>query len=327
MAAQAAREVVAGMAASSLPPAIGIRIKPLNPELERRSLRTLDLFLTTLLDGSGNRLPDHFVVTLPKVVIPEQVTALVEVFTAVEAQRGLPPGTLRLELMIETPQSLFGAHGQATLPLLLAAGRGRVTAAHFGVYDYTAGLSITAEHQHMLHLACDVARNLMQISLAGTGVTWSDGATNVMPVGPHRAGPGEPPLSLEQQRENQRNVHQAWQLHYQHVRHSLALAFYQGWDLHPAQLPTRYAALYAFFLESLETMSNRLAAFIERAAQATLLGDVFDDAATGQGLLNFFLRGLNCGAITESEALATGLSLAELRSRSFLKILEGRRQL
>lgn len=63
-----------------------------------------------------------------------------------------------------------------------------------------------------------------------------------------------------------------------------------------------------------------------KAGQATLVGDVFDDAATGQGLLNFFLRGLNCGAITDDEALTTGLTLDELRSRSFLKIIEGRRR-
>ena len=54
-------------------------------------------------------------------------------------------------------------------------------------------------------------------------------------------------------------------------------------------------------------------------------GNVFDDAATGQGLLNFFLRGISCGALTEAEALATGLTLAELRGRSFVRILKGRR--
>jgi hypothetical protein len=41
--------------------------------------------------------------------------------------------------------------------------------------------------------------------------------------------------------------------------------------------------------------------------------------------LNFFLKALNCGAITEKEALATGLTLDEIRSRSFYKILQGRR--
>src|SRR6202035_1458424 len=104
-------------------------------------------------------------------------------------------------------------------------------------------------------------------------------------------------------------------------RHSLVNGFYQGWDLHPGQLPSRYGTVYAFFLRSLPATSERLKNFISKAAQATLHGDTFDDAATGQGLLNFFLRGVNCGALTEQEALATGLTIDELRSRSFLKIL------
>jgi hypothetical protein len=102
-------------------------------------------------------------------------------------------------------------------------------------------------------------------------------------------------------------------------------AYYQGWDLHPAQLPVRYAAVYAFFLDGLGAASLRLRTFMEKAAQATLIGDVFDDAATGQGLLNYFLRGMNCGAITGDEARSTGLTIDELRSRSFVKILNGRR--
>jgi len=120
-------------------------------------------------------------------------------------------------------------------------------------------------------------------------------------------------------------VHAAWRLHTTHVRHSLETAFYQGWDLHPAQLPTRYAAVFAFFLESKEAATERLKNFVEKAAQATLVGDVFDDAATGQGLLNYFLRGIACGAVTEQEALATGLSLDEIRSKSFVKIMAARR--
>jgi hypothetical protein len=117
----------------------------------------------------------------------------------------------------------------------------------------------------------------------------------------------------------------AWKLHMSHTRHSLETGFYQGWDLHPAQLPARFAAVYGFFLEALPAASERLKNFIDKAAQATLVGDVFDDAATGQGLLNFFLRGINCGAIREEEALATGLTLEEIRGRSFGKILEKRR--
>jgi hypothetical protein len=167
----------------------------------------------------------------------------------------------------------------------------------------------------------------MQVSLAGTGVVLSDGSTTVMPVPVHRPAPGEA-LDARQEAENRASVHRAWKLHYDDVRHSLVGGFYQGWDLHPAQIPTRYAAVFAFFLESVGSAGARLKNFVEKAAQATLVGDVFDDAATGQGLLNYFLRGINCGALTEQEALEmTGLSLDELRGRSFLKILNGRRLL
>jgi hypothetical protein len=55
---------------------------------------------------------------------------------------------------------------------------------------------------------------------------------------------------------------------------------------------------------------------------------VFDDAATGQGLLNYFLRAINCGALTETEATErSGLTVAELRSGSFVKILNNRQSL
>ena len=161
----------------------------------------------------------------------------------------------------------------------------------------------------------------MIVSLAGTGVHLSDGATNILPVAPHR---GES-LTAEQISRNFEAVHGAWLMGYRDNLHSLRNGIYQGWDLHPAQLVARYAAVYSFFLEGLEAASGRLKAFVKKAALASLFGDVFDDAATGQGLLNFFLRGIACGAITEAEALETGLSLEEIRSRSFYKILTGRR--
>src|SRR4029450_3010021 len=101
-----------------------------------------------------------------------------------------------------------------------------------------------------------------------------------------------------------------------------------GWDLPPAQVRTRHAAIYSFFLESLDAASERLKNFVEKAAKATLVGDVFDDAATGQGLLNYFLRAINCGALTEGEALnLSSLTLEELRSSSFVKILKNRQNL
>ena len=305
----AANEVAAGLRDGVLPPAIGIRIKPLTEELKRRSLRTFDLFLTRLVERSGGQLPPNFVVTLPKITAPEQVAALAQACDAFEYWRELPANSLTFELMVETTQSIFGADGSVALPKLVAEGGGRIVAAHFGTYDYTAACSITAAHQHMLHPVCDFAKHVMQVSLAGTGIWLSDGATNMMPDG------------------SRDTVHRAWRLHAAHVRHSLINGFYQGWDLHPAQLPSRFASVFAFFLEGLDAASERLRNFVGKAAQATLVGDVFDDAATGQGLLNYFLRAVNCGAISEQEAVEkSGLTLDELRSRSFVGILNRRRQ-
>jgi citrate lyase beta subunit len=323
-AAAAAAEVAKAMDAGTLSPFIGIRIKPFTEELRERSMRTLDIFLSTLLEKSGGRLPDNFVVTLPKVVIPEQVAALSDWYDIFESALKLEPSSLKFEIMIETTQSIINDRGNSNLPLMLAAARGRCIAAHFGTYDYTASCNITAAHQHMMHPACDFARNMMQVAFGGTGIWLSDGATNIMPVAPHRASDGNE-LTPEQIAENRTTVHRAWKLHYDHIQHSLENAYYQGWDLHPAQLPTRYAAVYSFFLQSLDAASERLRNFVEKAAKATLVGDVFDDAATGQGLLNYFLRAINCGAITEDEATRlTSLTLAELRTGSFVKILKGR---
>lgn len=325
-AARAANEAARGLREGLLSPYIGIRIKPFTEELKARSIRTLDIFVSTLAEATGGKLPENFVVTLPKITNPEQAAALVELFELLETNASLTTGSLKMEIMIETTQSIFNTRGEVAIPAIIAAAQNRCVAAHFGTYDYTASCSITAAYQTMDHPSCDFARHVMKVSLAGTGVWLSDGATNALPVAPHRASAKER-LTDEQLRENRQAVHQAWKLAYDHTRHSLRHGFYQGWDLHPAQLPVRYAACYAFFLEGFEDASERLKNFMEKAAQATLVGNVFDDAATGQGLLNYFLRALNCGAITEEDVLATGLSLEEVRSRSFAKIMDNRRKL
>jgi citrate lyase beta subunit len=305
----AAVEVATGARAGTLPPFIGIRIKNLGDEMRERALRTADLFLARLLKETRGVLPPDFVVTMPKITNRGQIGRLVDRLGRIETAHGVPDGSLKMEIMIETPYSIFDERGAVSLPALVAEGGGRIVAAHFGTYDYTASLGITAAHQHMRHPACDFARHVMQVALAGSGVEISDGATNVLPVGKDPAV-----------------IRQAWRLHYDDIRHSLTSAFYQGWDLHPAQLVTRYAAVFAFFLESVDAASERLRNFIAKAAQATLVGEVFDDAATGQGLLNFFLRALNCGAVKEDEIGAlTGLTLDELRSGSFVKIARARR--
>ncbi len=319
----AADEVAKGMTEGTLPPFIGIRIKTFSDECKARSIRTLDIFLTRLAEKTGAKLPDNFIVTLPKVTTTAQVSTCVDILEALEAKLGFAKDSLRMEIMIETTQSIINYKGENTVPLLVAAGRGRCRSAVFGTYDYTASCNITAAHQSHTHPACDFARHVMQISMAGTGVTISDGATTSMPIGPHKA-PKDGVLTAMQMDENRVVVHGAWKLHFDNIMHSLRHAYYQGWDLNPGQLPIRYAAIYTFFLSGLQDASARLNAFLNKAAQATLVGNTFDDAATGQGLLNFFLRGMACGAITEDEVLATGITLDELRSRSFVQIVNNR---
>ena len=312
-----------GMKEGTLPPFVGIRVKTLTEELRLRSMRTLDIVLTTLV-REGGALPDNFVVTIPKVTMAEQVDYTVAVLEQLERTLGLARRSLRFEVMVETPQIILDHEGRSLLPRLVEIADGRLTAAHFGTYDYTASLNITAAHQRMGHPANDFAKHVMQVTLAGTGVWLSDGSTAVLPVPVHRAAAGAE-LTPEQQDENRHAMRQAWQLHFHDVLHSLRGGFYQGWDLHPAQLVTRYAALYLFFLDGIEAAGARLKNFVEKAAQATLVGNVFDDAATGQGLLNFFLRGINSGAVTEAEALRmTGLTEEDFRGRSFVRILGSR---
>ena len=321
-AVRAAEELALGMKNNTVSPFIGIRIKPFTEDLKSRGLRTLDIFLSALLEKTGGKLPANFVVMLPKVTIPEQVITLVRCFEWLEKENKLTPGSLKMETMVEATQIVMDEEGRNPLMRIIKASEGRCIAAHFGTYDYTASCGITAKYQTMGHPVCDFAHHMTKVALAGTGIFLSDGATNVMPIGPHRGDN----LNFDQLAENRESVHHAWRTGYNHSMHSLINGFYQGWDLNPAQLPMRYAATYHFFLNSYDDAVFRLKTFVERAAISTLTGDIFDDAATGQGLLNFFLKAMNCGAITEDEATATGLSLEEIRSRSFYRILEGRRR-
>jgi citrate lyase beta subunit len=312
----AASQVANGIAAGSLPWRVGIRVKSLAVAERERCMRTLRLFLATLMAGGG-RLPSHFVVNLPKVTSIAQVTEFVDILAALERECGLAEGALRFEVMIETPQIVLAADGRTPLSQLAGAGGDRLTGAIFGAYDFTASLGITASHQSLRHPACDFARNMMLVALAGTKIQLSDGATAVLPV-PVHAAPAAGALSTAQSGENRNSVHAAWRLHHDNIRHAMANGFYQGWDLHPAQLVSRYAATFAFFIEGLDAAAARLKNFVAKSAQATRVGAAFDDAATGRGLVNYFLRAVSSGAITEAEAAAkVGLSLEALRTLEF----------
>jgi citrate lyase beta subunit len=298
----AAREVAAGMDVATLPWRVGIRVKSQAADERARCERTLRLFVRTLMELAG-RIPPRFVVNLPKVERVEQVEEFARLLAACEREHGLADGALGLEVMIETPAIVMAPDGRSPLPLLLHAGGARVGGAIFGAYDFTAALGITAAHQSLRHPACDFARHAMLVAFAGSRVQLSDGATAVLPVAVHAARDGAA-LDAALHEENRRSVHAGWQLHHDNVRHALANGFYQGWDLHPAQLVSRYAATFAFFVEGLDAAAARLRNLVAKSARATRLGAAFDDLATGKGLGNHLRRAVSSGAVTEDEVAA-----------------------
>jgi citrate lyase beta subunit len=286
----AARIVSAAVADRSAPPFVGIRMKCMEAAVRDRGIRTLDVFLTGLLDAGG--LPDGLVLTLPKVTFPQQVRAMVRLCEEFEKARGLAGGRIGFEIQIETTQSILGPDGTATVARLIDAADGRATGLHYGTFDYSASCGVSPAYQSMDHPVADHAKAVMQVAAAGTGVRLSDGATNVLPVGPTS------------------QVHDAWRLHYGLVRRSLARAYYQGWDMHPAHLPTRYAAVYAFYRDGFAVAAARLAAYVTKAG-----GAVMDEPATAKALSGYLLRGLDSGALDPTEVTAaSGLARPELDS-------------
>ena len=272
--------------AADPPPYWGVRFKSFEAPTRARGLRTLDLVLGAALEAGG--LPDGFRLTLPKVTSVEQVLAMVAACERLEAAYSLDRGRLRFEVQVETPQAVLGADGTATVARLVHAARGRCNGLHFGTYDYTAALGIAAGQQAMDHPAADHAKDVLQVAAAGTGVAVSDGSTNVLPVGP-----------TEQ-------VHAAWALHFRLVRRSLERGLYQGWDLHPAQLPTRFLATFLFFRVRPRAGGGAGARLPRPGRPAAVL----DEPATVRALTGFLLRGVRCGAVTAAEVEAlTGMPL------------------
>jgi len=295
-AANAARLVARSVAEGTAPPFIGIRFKGLEASTRARGLRTLDLFISGL--ATAGELPDGLVLTLPKVTTVDQVQAMGYAVGRLEDVHSLPTGRLRFEVQVETPQLILGPDGTSPVARLPHAVPGRISGLHYGTYDYSASLQLSAEYQSMEHPVADFAKEVMQLAVAGTGIRLSDGSTNVIPVGD--------------------GVDDAWRLHGRLVRRSLERGFYQGWDLHAAQLPSRFAATFGFYRQGLPAAALRLRAYADltardRAAPGRAGSGILDEPATARSLAGFVLRGMQCGAVGAEEALAvTGLGLARL---------------
>jgi citrate lyase beta subunit len=284
---RAAEALAASQAAGAGAASYGIRFKSFERPTRRRGLATLAGFVERLLTAGGTL--DGFVVTLPKVTAVAQVEAMALACERIEAAHGLPTGALRFEIQVETPQSILGPDGTALVARMIRAAPTRVVGLHYGTYDYSAFCGIAAPYQSLEHPAADHAKAVMQAAAAGTGVRLSDGSTNILPVG------------------DADDVRRAWALHLRLVRRALERGFYQGWDLHPAQLPTRYAATYAFYRDGFAEAAARLRRYGNRAE-----GGILDEPATARALADFLVRGLDCGALTDDETDATGMDRAAL---------------
>lgn len=273
---EAASLLAKWVADRSAPPFHGIRFKSFEEPTRARGLRTLALFVETLSGGAG--VPDGFVVTLPKVTSVEQIEAMVLATQRLEEGLGLASRSLQFELQVETPQAILGADGTALVARMIHAADGRCTGLHYGTYDYSASLGIAAVHQSLEHPAADHAKAVLQVAAAGTGVRLSDGSTNLIPTG------------------EADDVRNGWANHLRLVRRSLERGFYQGWDMHPTQLPTRYAATFAFYRSGYEAAGTRLKEYVARS-----VSQVLDEPATARSLADYLLRGLDCGALEVAE--------------------------
>jgi hypothetical protein len=286
-AVRAAAAAVTSLAGrGELPAFFGLRIKSLEGPTRARAIRTLDRFLDAIPADVAAR--PGLRITLPKLTSVGQVEAMVELCAALESAHGLD--RLNFELQIETPQAVLGADGRIALAPMVHAAGVRCVGLHYGTYDYSAALGVAAPYQSMEHPVADQAKALMQIATAGTGVPVSDGSTNIVPVG------------------DAQSVRAAWELHYRLVRRSLEHGIYQGWDLHPAQLPTRFAATFAFYRDGFSAAAARV-----RAYAARIQTSVLDEPATAVALVGYLFRGLDSGALTADEVTTEcDLSLAEL---------------
>jgi citrate lyase beta subunit len=271
-----ATELATAIASGTAPPYFGIRFKSLEPTTRRRGIRTLDIFLSTL--ASEVALPGNLLLTLPKVTDPAQVAAFSTVCDSWEQANGIESGRLRFEIQIETPQAILASDGTAAVAKMIHAGAGRVSGLHYGTYDFSAACGVVAEYQSMAHPIADHAKAVMQLAAAATGVRLSDGSSNILPIG------------------DAAQVVAAWRLHAGLVRRSLERAYYQGWDLHPGQLVTRYAATFAFYRRGFAAAADQLRDYLAGTSKGVL-----DEPATAQAMAAILVRGVHSGALDADE--------------------------
>lgn len=288
-AALRAGEVLAAILAGPLAPdRVGLRVKPLDRRGAQRGSRTLRLFLRSFLAASGPSAEMSRVrVTLAKVMNQSQVRVLDEVCLAIESEHDLVPGALGVELQVEVPHVIGGVTPEDALVTL--SRHPRVRALHFGTYDYTSAQGILPSQQRSTHPVARHATRVMQVAAAINVIEVCDGSLNRLPVG-----------DAEQRIA-------AWNAHAEMVRDGLQTGLPQGWDLHPAQLITRYLAAFDVLRAEAPDAQRRLRAALGLGHDAAA-GAVLDEPATLRMLGALLARAIRRGALAADE-LAPGLSL------------------
>lgn len=314
------RELASAQRAGSLPPHIGVRTKAFAGATRERSLRTLRLVLASFVDAGGEALPRSFVWTLPKVRGEDEVRDAVRELARAEADFGQAEGAVAMELLIETPDVLVDRDGRVAIRSVVDAAEGRCRSVHLGAYDLLSSVGVLACDQSLAHPLCALARTLSLVAVAGTGAAVSDGATNELPIAPHAK-----PTTEREHEENRRAVHRAWRRHAEDVRRAVREGIFLGWDLHPSQLVSRYATLFAVMLAEEPRATARMRRFLDDAAVARRSGQEFDDAATALGVLNFFARGVALGLFDDAALARAGLTMRDLEHRDFARMVEERR--
>ena len=264
---QVADELAALKQADRCPDSAGIRIKDFGDN-RRRGRRTLELLVGRLVGRFGS-LPMEFSVVLPKLTHRDQMRYLIDALEDLEEQYGLDMDSIRIEFMVETPESLLDRDGVCPLRSFAEIAGKRCRGAALGVYDFTSAMGIAPDLQGIRHPVCDHARNIMQLALKPLGIYLSDGSTQEYPEGG--------------------NVRAAWDKAYHDVMHSLHSGWYQGWDMHPGHLISRLAANYRFFSQSYDKAKARLG--------GNASDELMEDAATLSAVRQFTERAEQIGAV------------------------------
>jgi citrate lyase beta subunit len=233
-------------------------------------------------------------IVFPKIEQPEELTWLTETLGEVESALSLPPGRIRLALLIESGWAV------AQLPQLAQLAAPRLCALILGLADYAADLGLPQIAN--VHPLADWARAQV-IDVAGAvGVPAIDGMTLDFPV---------TDSSLSQSANRERFLSRM-ELVYQEALRARAMGMAGKWVGHPAQL---FAVLLAFELEQagdgLEQLARQLGVYEEavrsREQGVSIIEGVMSDRATDRHARVLLRRAVAMGRLHPLRALELGV--------------------